>query len=160
MWAYETIIFMSVCYNMKTVIWMKTERFISSDVKETIAFGSEFAKKIETGKTVFLQGVLGAGKTAFAKGVAKGLGIDDVVNSPTFTILKEYQGRLKLVHVDAYRLEGVDSDSLGLYDLMLPENLVLIEWGEFLEDLDINFDYHIRITIREDESRLIEVKEC
>ena len=139
---------------------MKREIYTSNSLKETLALGEAFATKIESGKIVFLQGVLGAGKTAFAKGVAKGLGIDDVVNSPTFTILKEYEGRLNLIHIDAYRLEGIDSDSLGLYDLMTDENLVLIEWGEFLEDLDILFDYHITITINPDETRTIEVIEC
>lgn len=139
---------------------MKREVYTSNNLKETLALGEEFSTKIKAGKIVFLQGVLGAGKTAFAKGVAKGLGIDDVVNSPTFTILKEYEGRLNLIHIDAYRLEGIDSDSLGLYDLMTDENLVLIEWGEFLEDLDILFDYHIAITINPDETRTIEVIEC
>ena len=139
---------------------MKREVYTSNNLKETLALGQEFSTKIKSGKIVFLQGVLGAGKTAFAKGVAKGLGIDDVVNSPTFTILKEYDGRLNLIHIDAYRLEGIDSDSLGLYDLMIDENLVLIEWGEFLEDLDILFDYHIKITINPDETRTIEVIEC
>ena len=139
---------------------MKRSVYTSNNLKETLDLGEAFSKEIKTGKIVFLQGVLGAGKTAFAKGVARGLGIDDVVNSPTFTILKEYTGRLNLVHIDAYRLEGIDSDSLGLYDLMTDDNLVLIEWGEFLEDLDILFDYHITITINPDETRLIEVKEC
>ena len=139
---------------------MKSENYVSKNLKETLDLGEAFASKITTGKIVFLEGVLGAGKTAFAKGVAKGLGIEDVVNSPTFTIQKEYEGRLNLVHIDAYRLEGVDSDSLGLYDLMTESNLVLIEWGEFLDDLDIEIDYRIRIKIEADETRFIEVIEC
>ena len=132
----------------------------SQSVSETIEIGEDFAKSLDKGKVVFLEGILGAGKTAFAKGVAKGLGIKDVVNSPTFTIQKEYEGRLKLIHIDAYRLEGIDSDSLGLYDLISDENLVLIEWGEFLDDLDLKVDYRIKIKINEDESRSIEVSAC
>lgn len=133
---------------------------ISKNYNDTINLGQEFSSQLEEGCIVFLQGDLGAGKTAFTKGIAKGLGIDTVVNSPTFTILKEYDGRLNLKHIDAYRLEGVDSDSLGLYDLMDKDNLVVIEWGEFLSDLDISYDYHIKFTINEDETRTIEVLEC
>ncbi len=133
---------------------------ISKNYNDTIKLGQEFSSQLEEGCIVFLQGDLGAGKTAFTKGIAKGLGIDAVVNSPTFTILKEYDGRLNLKHIDAYRLEGVDSDSLGLYDLMDKDNLVVIEWGEFLSDLDISYDYHIKFTINEDETRTIEVLKC
>lgn len=133
---------------------------ISKNYNDTIKLGQEFSSQLEEGCIVFLQGDLGAGKTAFTKGIAKGLGIDAVVNSPTFTILKEYDGRLNLKHIDAYRLEGVDSDSLGLYDLMDKDNLVVIEWGEFLSDLDISYDYHIKFTINKDETRTIEVLEC
>lgn len=134
--------------------------YTSQSLKETMKIGEDFAKSLDSGKVVFLEGILGAGKTAFAKGVAKGLGIKDVVNSPTFTIQKEYEGRLKLIHIDAYRLEGIDSDSLGLYDLISDKNLVLIEWGEFLDDLELEVDYRIKIKINSDESRSIEVSAC
>ncbi|CAM3559378.1 tRNA (adenosine(37)-N6)-threonylcarbamoyltransferase complex ATPase subunit type 1 TsaE [Erysipelothrix urinaevulpis] len=139
---------------------MNRQKYKTKNVQETIELGKNFAQSLERGVVIFLQGDLGAGKTAFTKGIAKGLEIEDVVNSPTFTILKEYDGRLNLKHIDAYRLEGVDSDSLGLYDLMDDENVVVIEWGEFLNDLDISFDYHIKIAINDEDEREIEVITC
>lgn len=84
---------------------------------------------------IALRGGLGAGKTVFAKGVARGLGIEEEVTSPTFTIISEYQGRLPLRHIDAYRLDGPeDFSEIGGDELLRDETaLSLIEWSERLE---------------------------
>ena len=85
---------------------------------------------------VVLTGELGAGKTTFVQGVARGLGIEDQVSSPTFTLVKEYRGILDIAHVDVYRLERVqDVVDLGLDELGDGEGVLLVEWGDAVEDL-------------------------
>ena len=78
---------------------------------------------------------MGAGKTTLTQGIARGLGITRTVSSPTFTILKIYQGRLPLYHFDAYRLEGTHQE-LGFEEMIDGEGLTVIEWPEYMEDLD------------------------
>jgi tRNA threonylcarbamoyladenosine biosynthesis protein TsaE len=99
---------------------------------ETIAAGERFARTLGAGAVVLLFGQLGAGKTAFVRGVARGLGaIDDDVSSPTFTIVQEYAGRdHKLYHVDLYRLDPKEVEHLGLDDLIEAGGIVAIEWAE------------------------------
>ena len=81
-----------------------------------------------------LEGDLGAGKTTFTKGLAKGLGINRNVNSPTFNIIKEYQGRIPLYHMDVYRLES-GGDDIGLDDYLFGDGVCVIEWASRIEDL-------------------------
>ena len=99
---------------------------------ETVAAGERFARALLPGAVVMLYGQLGAGKTAFVRGLARGLGaVDDLVSSPTFTIIQEYAGTgLTLYHVDLYRLEPKDVDDLGLDDLIDGGGIVAIEWAE------------------------------
>ena len=86
-------------------------------------------------KIDIISGFLGAGKTTFTASLAKGLGVKEIVNSPTFTILKEYDsGRLPLYHFDAYRLEG-QSEDLGFEEILDSEDVCVVEWPEFLEDI-------------------------
>lgn len=94
--------------------------------------GRRLGETVEGGTVVALRGGLGAGKTTFTKGFAAGLGIDEEVTSPTYTIVSEYEGRLRLHHVDAYRLSGAeDFDSVGGEDLLSDSGGVcLIEWSE------------------------------
>lgn len=139
---------------------MKNHTLRSTSFEETVKIGKEFSENINHGSVIFLDGVLGAGKTAFTKGIALGLGINRMVNSPTFTIMKEYEGRLNLVHIDAYRLEGSNTDSLGIFDLIDDDSLIVIEWPKYIEDLGIDYDFHIKFSIEEDDTRTIEVKEC
>ena len=88
---------------------------------ETSAVGSDLARSLTAGSVLLLSGDLGAGKTAFVRGLAAGLGIDpDIVSSPTFTLIQEYRGgRLPLHHVDLYRLQSIEVDDLGLDELTL-----------------------------------------
>lgn len=94
---------------------------------------------------IVLKGDLAGGKTTFTKGIGKALNIKEVINSPTFTILKIYEGDLKLFHIDAYRLEGNEYD-LGL-DEYLDEGVMVVEWPEYYKDylpkeyLEISFKY-------------------
>ena len=98
---------------------------------DTRAAGRAVGALLEPGDVVVLDGQLGAGKTVFAKGVADGLGVEETVVSPTFTLAREYLGRVRLVHVDVYRLERVQEFlDLGLEDLAGDDAVTLVEWGE------------------------------
>ncbi len=100
-----------------------------------MALGELIGRQAEGGLVIAFRGDLGAGKTVFAKGVARGLGIDDEVTSPTFTVVSEYEGRLRLHHIDAYRLFGeADFAELGGEELVADRGAVtLVEWSERIE---------------------------
>ena len=101
---------------------------------ETSAVGRDLARSLAAGSVVLLSGDLGAGKTAFVRGLAIGLDIDpDTVSSPTFTLIQEYRGgRLPLHHVDLYRLRSIEVDDLGLDELTLEGGVTAIEWPDRL----------------------------
>lgn len=101
--------------------------------EETKAFASRLAERLQPGDVITLEGDLGAGKTTFTKGLASGLGIWRVVNSPTFTIIKEYAGDMPLYHMDVYRLEESDED-LGFDEYFEGEGVTVVEWATFIED--------------------------
>ena len=102
--------------------------------EETADAGRELARTLGSGSIVLLSGELGAGKTAFVRGIAEGLGIDPAqVTSPTFTLVQEYRGgRLPLYHVDLYRLEPAEVDDLGLDEMTLAGGVTAIEWSDRL----------------------------
>lgn len=99
---------------------------------ETVAAGEALGQTLKLGDVVLLFGELGAGKTAFVRGLARAVGADaDEVSSPTFTIVQEYAGAsTTLFHVDLYRLEPAEIDDLGLDDLISGDGIVAIEWAE------------------------------
>jgi tRNA threonylcarbamoyladenosine biosynthesis protein TsaE len=101
---------------------------------QTSAIGRDLAGSLSAGAVVLLSGDLGAGKTAFVRGLAEGLGIDPgAVSSPTFTLIQEYRGgRLPLHHVDLYRLQPIEVDDLGLDELTLEGGVTAIEWPDRL----------------------------
>jgi tRNA threonylcarbamoyladenosine biosynthesis protein TsaE len=101
---------------------------------ETAAAGRDLAARVHPGDVVLLTGDLGAGKTAFVRGLAEGLGIDaSEVTSPTFTLIQEYSGgRLPLFHVDLYRLKPIEVDDLGLDELTSEGGVTAIEWPDRL----------------------------
>ena len=104
--------------------------------EETREVGEAMSASLRARDAVVLTGELGAGKTTFVQGVARGLGIEDQVSSPTFTLVKEYRGILDIAHVDVYRLERVqDVVDLGLDELGDGEGVLLVEWGDAVEDL-------------------------
>ena len=109
---------------------MKT---ISSSEKETALIAEKYAKTLRLGDVVLLCGDLGAGKTAFTKGIAKGLGISEEVTSPTYAYLNVYGD--KLYHYDCYRLScSEDAEALGLTDYFGEDNICVIEWAENIID--------------------------
>lgn len=105
-------------------------------VDETRAIGRALAQLFRAGDAVALTGELGAGKTTLVQGVAEGLGVEDRVASPTFVLVKEYVGRLTIAHADVYRLERVqDVVDLGLDEIADGEAVLLVEWGDAVEEL-------------------------
>lgn len=132
--------------------------------EETFALGEELGRKAKAGQVYCLNGDLGVGKTVFTQGFAKGLGIEEPVNSPTFTIVQEYEeGRLKLYHFDVYRIGDVEEmDEIGYEDCFYGDGVCLIEWSNLIEeilpervtsitiekDLEKGFDYR-RIAVEE-----------
>ena len=103
--------------------------YISNSFEETVKLGIEYAKTLKKGDIVLLGGDLGAGKTAFTKGIAKGLGIDKEILSPTYAYMNDYMGIL--YHYDCYRLtSGEDAEALGLTDYFYQGGICVIEWSE------------------------------
>lgn len=125
-------------------------------VEQTQNFAERLAAFLQPGDLLALEGDLGAGKTTFTQGLARGLGVRNVVNSPTFTIIKEYQGRLPLYHMDVYRV-GDDVDSLDLDDYFFGEGVCVVEWASLIEDVLPPERLTIFLRTAGDEQRLIEL---
>ncbi|MBU9723680.1 MULTISPECIES: tRNA (adenosine(37)-N6)-threonylcarbamoyltransferase complex ATPase subunit type 1 TsaE [Bacillaceae] len=107
--------------------------FISHALEETQGLAEQLAERLQPGDVITLEGDLGAGKTSFTKGLAKGLGITRNVNSPTFTIIKEYKGRLPLYHMDAYRIED-EYEDFGLEEYFEGEGITVVEWPSMISE--------------------------
>jgi tRNA threonylcarbamoyladenosine biosynthesis protein TsaE len=126
--------------------------------KDTRAVGEILAGLLEPGDAVALTGELGAGKTTFVQGVARGLGFAGAVTSPTFTLVREYPARLHVHHVDVYRLERVqDALDLGLEEMTAEGGVLLVEWGDAIETLLPDEHLVIEFTVpgETDERRLV-----
>jgi len=153
---------------------------ISKNEKETKDFAKKFAKSLNGGEVILLSGNLGAGKTVFVKGLAEGLGVKDIVNSPTFVLMKVYKigqkrleirppqmwGRQKninnLIHIDAYRVGGYeDLKNIGFEDFAGREDcVVVVEWGEKIKSKILKSEdktFFINLKINRLNSRLIKI---
>jgi tRNA threonylcarbamoyladenosine biosynthesis protein TsaE len=110
--------------------------FISHSPAETEALGEQLGRAAQRGLVIALSGDLGAGKTQFVRGLARGLGVSSRVHSPTFTLVNEYGGgRLKLFHLDLYRLETAGQIlGAGIEEFLQPDGVAVVEWAERLED--------------------------
>ena len=108
----------------------------TENAERTREVGQALASLLQPRDTVVLTGDLGAGKTTLVQGIGRGLGVEDHVASPTFTLVREYSGRLDVAHVDVYRLERVqDVVDLALDELGGPDRVLLVEWGDAVSDL-------------------------
>jgi tRNA threonylcarbamoyladenosine biosynthesis protein TsaE len=109
------------------------ELLVSRSPEQTLAIGRALGRAAAAANVLALHGALGAGKTQLAKGVAEGLGVSSVVNSPTFVLVNEHHGRLPLFHVDAYRLsDPEEAAAAGLFDERQAQGVTVIEWAERL----------------------------
>jgi tRNA threonylcarbamoyladenosine biosynthesis protein TsaE len=125
---------------------------------QTRALASELAAVARAGDRIELMGELGAGKTEFAKGFAAGLDVREVVNSPSFTLMAEYSGRLPLFHLDLFRLAGADEIvGAGFLDERRREGATLIEWADRLTGALDSDALALRFTVLPDEERRIEL---
>ncbi|MCH8069498.1 MAG: tRNA (adenosine(37)-N6)-threonylcarbamoyltransferase complex ATPase subunit type 1 TsaE [Candidatus Marinimicrobia bacterium] len=124
-----------------------SESFLSHSPEETRTIAADFAVSLKSGDIIALQGNLGSGKTTFVQGIASGLGIVDVVNSPTFKIVGEYLGKIPLYHIDFYRIESVNElIQFGLDHYLYGDGVTVIEWADRFKDsvpsnIDIIFKF-------------------
>ena len=136
--------------------------YVVNSLKETGVVASKFAKTLRGGERILLNGDLGAGKTTFTKYLAKALGVKDEVTSPTFTILKTYQGKkFTLNHFDMYRLDGgVEATGFGFEDYLYDnddKSIVVVEWSDMVKDILKGDFIVINITRLSDTQRKIEI---
>lgn len=132
------------------------EEFVSHSAEETIAFGRSLAGRIKTPLLILLIGELGSGKTTLTKGIVSGLGgaPEYEVTSPSFTLVHEYRGRIRVFHVDLYRVESMhDLETLGLEDILAEEAVIIVEWGEKLRPPVNVPTWRIDLKVLEDSNR-------
>ncbi|MGP4077591.1 tRNA (adenosine(37)-N6)-threonylcarbamoyltransferase complex ATPase subunit type 1 TsaE [Halobacillus sp. K22] len=136
---------------------MAVHQWKSSSPEETMAFAEKLGHRLRAGDVLTLEGDLGAGKTTFTKGLGIGLGVKRTINSPTFTIMKEYMGRLPFYHMDVYRLEDSDED-LGFEEFFEGEGVCVVEWAHFIEEFLPEERLDITISYDSESSRTIYLK--
>ena len=118
----------------------------SNSAKETENIAKAFAKTLKSGDVIALNGDLGAGKTAFTAGIAKGLGVKDCISSPTFTIVNCYNGTMPLYHFDVYRISDCDEMyDIGYEEYILGDGVTVIEWAEIIGDILPDNRYEVSI---------------
>ena len=141
---------------------MIMDSLIIKDLKDTNKFAKKFAKILKGGEVVLLGGDLGAGKTTFTKAVLRAFGVKDDVTSPTFTIMREYQGKkFKIYHFDMYRLgSGQEAKEFGLEDYIYSKDkssLVFIEWPENVKDILSGDFIRVDISILDENRRQFDI---
>lgn len=127
--------------------------------RETLQFGKELAKRIDKGDVLCISGDMGAGKTHLIKGIAEGFGIDPTkVNSPTFTLVNEYNGHIKLFHFDLFRVKNEkELLEIGLEEYLYGDGVCLIEWPEKMETLIPENAVNVKISKLGSQTRMIEI---
>jgi tRNA threonylcarbamoyladenosine biosynthesis protein TsaE len=133
---------------------------VSQSEEQTFATAQELARRAGLPAHILLYGDLGAGKTLFAKGLAAGFGVSDVdeVSSPTFTLVNQYPGRIKIFHIDLYRIETGALDGLGLEEIFDdPNAAVIVEWAERLGSFETPGATRVFLSYVDDHSRKIEI---
>ena len=133
--------------------------FFSSSERETEALGARLAAVLPGGSVVAMYGDLGAGKTAFVRGMARGMGLDCRVSSPTFTIVNEYLGKRELIHFDMYRIGGADElFDIGWEDYLSRGAVCAVEWSENVEDAFFGDEIVVRMEKLGDTERKITIE--
>lgn len=127
---------------------MGTIEFITNSEQETRAAASETAKLLKAGDVILYEGEMGAGKTAFTKGLAEYFGTEEEVTSPTFALVHEYSGRVPIFHFDLYRISGYDDlYAVGFFDYLDRGGIIAVEWSENVEGLEDEPENVVKIRI-------------
>ena len=146
---------------------MQTEKIVSSSENETIRLGNKFAQTLKNGDCVAFHGDLGAGKTEFIKGICDYFQVDELVTSPTFTIMNQYSGHkshkeVRIFHVDLYRIKKIEElDEIGFEECIFARNAIkLIEWSEKADGKLKKVDYEVSISLddNDENKRFIDIK--
>ncbi len=131
-------------------------KYLSKSVKDTLKIAESYAKTLKKGDVVLLNGEMGAGKTAFTKGLAKGLNIKDEITSPTYAYMNDYDG--VLYHYDCYRLSsGEDAEALGLTDYFYMDGVCVIEWSENIKSVLPDTAKTVEIIKKSENERIIKL---
>ena len=116
--------------------------------EHTLRFAEEVGKRLEAGTVILYEGDLGAGKTTFTKGLAKGLGVTETITSPTFALVNEYYGRLPLFHFDLYRINSIDDlYAIGFFDYLDRGGIIAAEWSENIPELEKELKNVVKVRI-------------
>lgn len=129
---------------------------LTNSAEETIAAGEKLARTLKPGDVVALSGELGSGKTTFTKGIGKGLGVKDArhINSPTFVLIKEYDGKVPLYHLDLYRLDNIkDIENIGVEEYIYGDGIAVIEWSEKIKEILPKRHIWVRFKIKAENKR-------
>ena len=134
--------------------------YISKNEQDTECIGESFSRELPDGAVVAMYGDLGAGKTAFVRGMARGMGLSSRVSSPTFTIVNEYLGKRELIHFDMYRLSDAEElFDIGWEDYLNRGAVCAVEWSEKVEDAFTGEEYVVSIEKLGDSERRITIRE-
>jgi tRNA threonylcarbamoyladenosine biosynthesis protein TsaE len=135
-------------------------RAVTRSTDETLALAGAVGELLRPGDVVSLAGGLGAGKTVFARGVARALGVTEPVVSPSFTIVREYEGRVPLVHVDVYRIDTFQElHDLGFEELLRDDAVTLVEWGDVIDGMLPGERLDVRLAAGDgDDERVVEIE--
>ena len=139
------------------LIWgVIMKEFITESALETIELGKKIGKILKKGDVVLLDGDLSAGKTTLTKGIGISLGVKRVINSPTFTIVKDYSGDIRLYHLDLYRLNGINND-FDLEEYIESDGVCVIEWPNQVSELIPNDYLKVELFRLDEEKRCIKI---
>ena len=134
------------------------EEIVCKTEEDMVKLGNRFGKLAKPGMVISLRGSLGAGKTVFARGVARSLGIEEAIVSPTFTLVQEYDGKLPMYHMDLYRITSQeDFEMIGGEDMLYSNGICLIEWSEVINEMLPKDTLFIHITVNPDQSRTVTI---
>jgi len=135
-------------------------RIVTRSTDETLALAGSVGGLLRPGDVVSLAGDLGTGKTVFARGVARALGVEDPVVSPTFTIVREYEGRVPVVHVDVYRIDTFQElHDLGFEEVVRDDAVTIVEWGDAIDGMLPGDRLDVRLAAGAgDDERVIEIE--
>ena len=132
--------------------------YISNSTQETEQIASEFAKELQCGDVIAFIGGLGVGKTAFTRGLAKGLNVKGEVSSPTFALVHEYKGNPSLYHFDMYRINSIeDVYSTGYFDYLDLNEIIAIEWSENISNILEDNTIYVELITTDEDSRQIKI---